>query len=262
MNNGLWTRIGDFWKKLDPSSKPAFFMFAVVLFAAGGLNYVGLSPVVGSTIAVAIALFFGVGVLSWHIVEARTDDSKYQEDVAQIVKWANVVFDGALIFVNLFRADLRAMNGLDGMTAWDTAAFAIIGASAASHVVGYLLWTQNDPHRMAKKELERRLNTLNVKGERSNIAVKETELHMKKLKWIEDEAVRLRAEYSGVPGINVENMIREMRSKAVAEFEGVKQQDTEKTKAMPAKNLMVSNAQEVPQVQQKPDPTNAGKPND
>lgn len=226
-NNGMYDRVKAVIKKIDPSSWPAFFMFAIVLFAAGGLNYVGLSPITGNLLAIAIAAFFGVGVLSWHIVESRTDDSKYQEDVAQIVKWTNVILDGLLIIINLFRAELRAQTVFDGMTTWDTLAFVFIGISAGSHVIGYLLWTQNDPRRMNKKELERSLSGVNQAAARAGIAITKTEQHMAKLKWLNEEEIRLRAEYNGVPGINVDKMIGSMRAKALREFDGLSDGDVQ-----------------------------------
>ena len=79
MNNKFLGSINDFIRKIDAKSWPAFFMFAIVLAAAGALNYVTMSPIVGDFIAVAIACFFGVGVLAWHIVESRTDDSEEQD---------------------------------------------------------------------------------------------------------------------------------------------------------------------------------------
>lgn len=234
--NGLWDRARLFIKKIDPSSWPAFIMFGVVLFAAGGLNYVNMIKTVGSWIALAIALFFGAGVLSWHIVESRTDDSKFQEDVAQTVKWLNVILDFVLLTINLFRAEY---DGISNYTTW---AYLIIGISAGSHVVGFLFWTQNDPRRMQRKELDRSLSDLDFKAGRANIQIQKTEQHMAKVKWINDESIRLRALYEGIPDIDVDGMITEMKTAALKEFADVKPQDMEKTTSnKPIQRLQTAN---------------------
>ena len=229
MNTGLFDRVKLFIKKIDPSSWPAFIMFAVVLIAAGALNYHGMEPVNGSFIAVAVSMFFGFGVLSWHIVESRTDDSKFQEDVAQSVKWINVILDGLLLVINLFRAQLHQVV-FDGLTQWDTSAYLIVGVSAASHVIGFLLWTQNDPKRITRKELERGLSDITHRSDRANIAIEKTSLELKKRKWIEDRATELRKEYANVPGVSVDSMIAEMRRNALKEFQQEQAADDGKAK--------------------------------
>ena len=226
MNEGLFDKVRSFIKKIDPSSWPAFFMFFVVLCAAGGLNYIAMAPLVGSVVSVILAAFFGVGVLSWHIVESRTDDSKFQEDTAKVVKWTNAGLDFILIVVNLMRADTHMAN-------YNTTAYIIFGVSAASHVVGYLLWTENDTRRITRRELERGLSDLTKKGNRADIAIKTTEEHMRKLKWINDESIRLRKEYANIPGIDVEKMIKAMKEKALGEFKDVKPEDVADTKSNP-----------------------------
>ena len=230
MNKGLFETVKQWVKKtykdIDPTSWPAFFMFAVVLAAAGGLNYSEMSKIVPALVAAGIASLFGVGVLAWHIVESRTDDSKFQEDVAQSAKWLNVVLDGILLVVNLYRAELDSKF-------YDLTAFVIIGVSAASHVIAYLLWTQNDPRRINNKELERGLSDVRQRGERSSIQIKKTEERLRKLKWIEDESIRLHKEYDGVlPPTKVNTLIEEMRMAALNEMDDVKPQDIEQTRAM------------------------------
>ena len=246
MSKGLWTdlsqKVTTFVKKIDPSSWPAFFMFAVVLAAAGGLNYSEMAKIVHPLIALLIAMLFGVGVLAWHVVESRTDDSEYQEDVAQFAKWLNAILDGALLVVNLFRAEFAS-------TTYDVVAFAIIGVSSASHVVAYLLWTQNDPRRLTRKALERGLSDVNQRADRANIAIQRTAQEMAKRKWVEDEAIALRKTYSNTPGIDVERMIRDMKETALKEFENVKPQDLEKTNANnPHVQQLVTNQQTVDKV--------------
>lgn len=227
MNTGLWKKIKDFTKVIDPSSWPAFFMFAVVLAAAGGLNYAEMSKIVSPIVAALIAMLFGIGVLAWHIVESRTDDNEDQEDIAQFTKWLNAGLDGVLLVVNLFRAEFDDRS-------YDITAFVIIGVSAASHVVAYLLWTQNDPRRLTRKELERGLSDVERRAGRADIAIKKTEREMMKRKWVEDESVRLRNQYRNTPSIDVESMIRQMKNTALKEFEGLQAQDLESTQARPA----------------------------
>lgn len=224
MRTGIWKSVSEFIKIIDPSSWPAFFMFLVVLAAAGGLNYVGMSPIVGGGVAFAIALFFGVGVLSWHIVEARTDDSEEQEDIAQIVKWINVILDGLLIVLNLFRADLRAapIPNIEGLSVWDGSAFVVIGLSAASHVVGYLLWTQESPRRKNQKEKERGLNDVALRKQRSEIAIAKTRKHLDALKWIQEQEMEIRATYKDhIPPQQIEALVKDMKQNALKEFEGL-----------------------------------------
>ena len=237
MDKGFWDNFNKSFsgllKKIDPKSWPAFLMFVIVLCAAGGLNYIGMSPITGDAVAVAIALFFGFGVLSWHIVESRTDDSKYQEEVAEFVKWLNAGLDGVLIVLNLFRADLRGQSiGQTGLTFWDALAFGCIGISAVSHVVGFLLWTKNDPRRQLVKENERDQYLVTQKTQRATNAIQGAEARLKTLKYVADEEIRLRAEYTGfIPDDQVEKIVKNMKTNALKEFEGlqVKEQDVTKT---------------------------------
>ena len=221
MNNKFLQSIGDFIRKIDAKSWPAFFMFAVVLAAAGGLNYISMSPIVGDFIAIAIALFFGVGVLSWHIVESRTDDSEEQEGMAQVAKWLNVVLDGVLLVVNLFRVDLNKYANLDMI------AFLIIGLSAASHVVFFLLWTQNDPRRAIRKEGERALNKIARKTQRATNAINLANENLKFEKWLIDEGNALREKYAALPSQKVEAIVAKMEQDARKEFEQKSQQKTD-----------------------------------
>lgn len=247
MNEGFWKKIDGFWKKIDPASWPAFFMFIVVLVAAGGLNYIGLAPVTGSFLAIAIAAFFGIGVLSWHIVESRTDDSQFQEEVAQSVKWGNAILDGALIFVNLFRADLRTVSVV-GLTTWDAAAFGIIGLSAASHVVGFLLWTQNDPRRTIKKEGERGMQEIERKAQLSDNVIRKAEERLKKLQYVSQKEVSLRAQYGNIPGVDVEKIVRDMRTEAMKELQDIKPQDVETTRAIRRSPAFGSQTDSIPDI--------------
>jgi hypothetical protein len=213
-----------FIRKIDPRSWPAFFMFLIVLVAAGGLNYLGMEPVTGGFLAVAIALFFGFGVLSWHIVESRTDDSKYQEDVAKAVKWINVILDGLLIILNLFRADLRTASLLDGLTWWDGLAFAIIGLSASSHMIGYLLWTENDPRRALNKERERGLHDISMKRQKAADAGELADAELSAMRFVADEEIRLRKVYYSLDAQELNRVVAEMKRTAMAEFKKKQQE--------------------------------------
>lgn len=250
MNKGLWETarqwIGKTYKEIDPTSWPAFFMFAVVLAAAGSINYSEMAKIVDPFSALGIASLFGIGVLAWHIVESRTDDSKFQEDVAQIAKWMNVALDGILLVINLFRAELATQQ-------YDIAAFVIIGISATSHVVCYLLWTQNDPRRINRKELERGLSEVKQRGERSIIQIKKTEERLSKLKWIVDEKQRLHQEYDGVlPPEQVNKLINDMEAAAMREMDDVQPQDIQPTRAQkPIQRQMTANASTTVGVQPK-----------
>jgi hypothetical protein len=212
MNKTLIDDFKMFVKKVDPRSWPATIMFVVVLSAAGGLNYIGLTPIVGGVIAVFIAMFFGFGVLSWHIIEARTDDSAYQESVASFVKWLNVILDGILIVLNLFRADLRtATTPVSGMSWFDILAFVIVGISASSHVIGYLLWTQNDPVRELNKKSGRDLHTISMKRQDVGATIKQAEAELEAHKYAMDEEIRLRSVYKDLPAAKVELIISAMK---------------------------------------------------
>jgi hypothetical protein len=212
-NNKFLGSIAEFIRKIDAKSWPAFFMFAVVLAAAGGLNYVTMAPIVGSYIAIAIACFFGIGVLSWHIVESRTDDSEEQEGMAQFAKWLNVILDGILLILNLFRAELGQVWNLN---LW---AFIIIGASAASHVVFFLLWTQSDPRRAIKKEGERALSGIDRQKQRATNAINFASAKLEFEKWVIDEGTRLRELYASLPTAKVNEIVKKMEDDARKQFE-------------------------------------------
>lgn len=217
----LGSDLSRFVQIIDPKSWPAFIMFCVVLVAAGWLNYIAMTPVIGAFGAIVIALFFGFGVLSWHIVESRTDDSEYQEDIAGFVKWTNAGLDGSLIVLNLFRAELR-QSAFAGMNWADAVAFAIIGASAVSHVTGYLLWTKNDPKRKLKKEGERDLYDVSQKRQRSENAIKSTMARAEALKYIVDQELEIRKTYGGViPDWQIEELVKQMKVNALKDFEGL-----------------------------------------
>lgn len=262
MKRTVGSDILNFIRVIDPKSWPAFIMFAVVLIAAGWLNYIAMEPIIGAFGAVTIALFFGFGVLSWHIVESRTDDSAYQESVAGIVKWVNVVLDGSLIVLNLFRAELR--NGaIAGMTWADAIAFVLVGISAASHVVGYLLWTKNDQRRILKKEGERDMYEVDRKRQRSDNAIKSTRARAEALKFIIDEEKSIREQYEGVvPQWQVEELIKQMKVNALKDFEGlqVAPQDVDKTKSIPAQRPAYAANTNSPQAPTQPPslPKNTG----
>ena len=239
MEKGFWNKISVFVKKIDPKSWPAFMMFVIVLCAAGGLNYIGMSPITGNFIAAAIALFFGFGVLSWHIVESRTDDSIYQEEVAETVKWINVILDGLLIVLNLFRADLRGGSfGQTGLTFWDALAFICVGVSAASHVVGFLLWTRSDPIRNLVKENERDQHAVTQKRQRATNAIQGAEARLSTLKFVADEEIRLRGEYTNyIPQEQVEKIVKDMKTNALKEFEGLQVQDQDVSATQAIKSI-------------------------
>jgi hypothetical protein len=249
MQTGLFDNIKIFIKKIDPKSWPAFIMFLIVLTAAGALNYVSMSPVVGEFGAVCIALFFGVGVLSWHIVASRTDDSKYQEDTAIAVKWINVILDGILLVLNLFRADLH-LTHVGSLSLWDALAYCVIGISAASHVVGFLLWTDHDEKRKINREHERDLAEVFRREKKVEAATSGAEARLKAIKFAEDEEKRLRQQYADVPNPQLEQIIRNMKRIALREFQDllqdvdirVESQDLETTKPV------LTYAKDIPQV--------------
>jgi len=216
---GLFEQVKDFFRNLDAATWPAFLMFVVVLFAAGGLNYLEMQPVIGAPLAIGVALFFGVGVMAWHIVESRKDDSKFQDDTAKIVKWLNAVLDGILLVVNLFRAQLNVAV-FDGVTGWDSAAFVIVGISAVSHVVGYLLWTENDPRRKLAKEAGRALDVVARKRQSAKNVIAETEAELQARKWIVEEEARMRSDYGGtVPANDLNTLVADMKKTAMQKFE-------------------------------------------
>lgn len=238
-------RVKAFVKIIDVRSWPAFFMFLIVLTAAGGLNYIGLLPIVGeyTFVAVAIAAFFGIGVLSWHIVESRTDDSEDQELVAQVVKWTNAVLDGILLIVNLFRAD--GGNG-------DIIAFIIIGLSAASHVVGYLMWTQFDEGREIRRQGERGLKSVSRKRQSADNVIAEAEAELSLHKWVMDEERRLRTAYKELPAEQVNGIVSRMRNDAYAKF--AKKHPTRQQEA-PRQAQMVIAVSDTEKAELQPNPT-------
>jgi len=206
----------EFIRKIDPKSWPATFMFFVVMVAAGGLNYMGLQPIYGGLVAVAIAMFFGVGVVSWHIVESRTDDSEYQEDVAKYAKWGNVVLDFALIVVNLARGEIRYDAPGASTLGLDITASVIIGASALSHIVCYLLWTENDPRRAARKEHERNVHRITRTEQAVQDAASEAAKKLAAVEQISIKEAELRKQYKDLPPAQVDTIVRAMRDTAVA----------------------------------------------
>ena len=208
----LFDSIREFIRKIDAKSWPAFFMFAVVLLAAGALNYVGMSPTFGSFVAITVASFFGVGVLSWHIVESRTDDSEYQEQVALVAKWITVALDAALLVVNFVRIETQSYG-------WDIAAYVIISLAAGVHVVGYLLWTQNDPRRINTRNRERALFIIERKGDEAQNVIATTRKKLAAHKFVVEEEANLRAQYANVDPAIVEDLVAKMKRDYAAKME-------------------------------------------
>lgn len=217
--------INGFLRRIGIKTWPALFMFVVVLCATAWLNFETMSPVVGEIGAALIACFFGVGVLAWHTIAARTDDSEYQEGVANFVKWANVVLDAVLLVVNLFRAE----NPL----VLDWVAFGIIGLSAVSHVVGFLLWTENDPRRAIRKEGERSISEIDKKRMRATNAINTAGESLKFEKWLIDEESRLRSEYREVDPQKVNDIVKVMQTEARKQFERKQESGNEKPAKRP-----------------------------
>lgn len=209
--SGLYDRIGQTMRKMQHF--PAFIMFVVVLTAASLLNYQTMSGTVGEIAAVTIAGFFGFGVLAWHIVENRTDDSRYQEDVAKSAKWINAGLDATLLVINLFREDTSAQL-VAGITTWDAAAYLIIGLSAVTHVVCFLLWSQADPRKALQKRSERDLNEIAIKRQASEISIQSAEAELKAIRYVTDEEIRLRHEYADLPKPKVDAIVMKLRAAA------------------------------------------------
>ena len=214
MEKPFFSKIGDFIKKIDPKSWPAFFMFVVVLMAAGALNYVGMEPTFGAFVAVTAAAFFGVGVLSWHIVESRTDDSESQEQVSKLAKWFTVSLDALLLVVNFVRIENASEAG-----GWNVAAYVIISLAAVVHVAGYLLWTQYDPNRKISRERERALNVIVQQGDKSKTVIATTEKKLEVHLWVVNEEKRLREAYADLEPALVNRLVNEMRKDAYAKLD-------------------------------------------
>lgn len=220
--------IGTFVRKIDVKSWPAFFMFTVVLVAAGALNYVGMEPTFGAFIAVTVAAFFGIGVLAWHIVESRTDDSEYQEQVAQVAKWITVSLDAVLLIVNFVRIDFVRIEAT-GASGWDILAYVIISVAAAVHVGGYLLWTENDPRRAIKRSRERDLFVIERKGDEAHSVVATTRKKLEAHKYVVDEEASLRQQYAGVDQSIVDDLVAKMKRDYAAKMDELEAKPTATT---------------------------------
>lgn len=208
--SGFYDRIGMTMRKIQHF--PAFLMFIVVLAAASLLNYNAMNPTVGPIAAIIIAGFFGLGVLAWHIVENRTDDSRYQEDVAKTAKWINAALDAALLVINLFRAETHST--IAGISTWDAAAYLMIGLSAITHVICFLLWSQADPRKSLQKKSERDLNEIAILRQASQNSIESAEAELAAIKYATDEEIRLRTEYKSLPTEQVDAIVAKMRAAA------------------------------------------------
>lgn len=219
MNKRLTTQIGDkvkgsirsftdgvkkFFDEYDIASTPAFFIFMVVITAGMAVNYFFLVKETDQFTAIAISLLFEIGIGAWKVQSHRVKNSEAQ---AEVVNWS--------VWLSTILAFLMLLSSLTGIIAWGW----IVASASVVHVIGFLLFDQNDVIRNNRRKNRMAFERIGQKDIDSDNAIAEAEADLKIIDKITNELSRLKREYSHLPNDELEFVLDAYKTRLLAEYQ-------------------------------------------
>lgn len=195
--------VKEFFDEYDLASTPAFFIFMVVITAGLTVNYFFLEPKVGWIEALAISLLFEIGIGAWKLQSHRVKNSEAQ---AEIVNWS--------VWISTLLAFLMLVSSLTGRVQWGY----VVALTSVVHVIGFLLFDQNDVIRTNKRKNRMAVERIGQKNLDSDNAIAEAEADLKIIDKITKELSRLHNQYKHLPNEELEFTLEAYRTRLLAEY--------------------------------------------
>lgn len=192
-----------FFEEYDIASLPAFVIFMVVVTAGMAVNYFFLVTLVQPIEAFSISMLFELGIFGWKLQSHRIKNSDAQDEIVNWVMWISTILAFAMLF-----------SSLTGANYWGW----IVAAAAVTHVVGFLLFDQNDDIRNNKRSNRMALERITQKQTNSTNAIQEAEADLKIINKITMEISRLRQTYSHLPKNELEFVLETTRTRLLVEY--------------------------------------------
>lgn len=201
--NTIRVSLSRFSDEYDIASTPSFFIFMAVVTAGVVINYLYLSQQVGSVEAAAISALFEIGIFAWKVQGHRVKNSIAQQQIVNAATWLSTLL-----------ALLMLIASLTERFEWGPV---VVGA-ALVHIVGYLLFDQNDVIRANKRSNKMEDEDIVQKNIQSDHAIKKAEADLRIIHKITAELTRLRREYSHLPVNELEFVLEETRTRLLKEY--------------------------------------------
>lgn len=200
---GVRTTISRFADEYDIASTPSFFIFMAVVTAGVIINFMFLRKEVGDIEAGAISALFEIGIFAWKVQGHRVKNSVSQQQIVNVATWMSTLL-----------ALLMLVASLTQRFAWGP----IVVGAALVHIVGYLLFDQNDVIRANKRLNKMEDEYIVQKNIQSDHAINKAEADLRIIHKITAELTRLRREYSHLPVNELEFVLEETRKRLLREY--------------------------------------------